>query len=463
MSRLPQYLLPVFLLGVGAALITAAYREEADKEWKTWRKAPVAVNLPAGETERCLTCHEGIEPISDAHPVEVIGCVSCHGGNGLALDKERAHAGLKGGRNPGDLSVAREACGGNGINCHVGRESFYRSPVDTVPLVPMATKAGEIAMSARDLGWQPDGLSRYGVRPVPSPGEEQRGSGVERGLADPASGLQAYSAGDQPAEKKLADNCLADCHLWAGLPDKEQVSPQKRGDGRFLGGCSACHVPFRPGGVYEGEDRTVDRTAAGHAPRHEFTTAIPYTACNACHNQGVHSLARMEFLQRDDIPPGAITDPRADRQAAYYIPLARYAGCEVTLDCIDCHTRNEVMGDGHLYGNKEKAQVIRCYNCHGTAAQGPRWQRIESADADAIWAVRAMTTEFPELEQGDVVAMTDKGEPMINVRLEAGQPVLYSKIDGRRIIIPQVAGSACTQDTERQRGDDCHNCHDVSG
>ena len=53
-----------------------------------------------GGPEYCLTCHQGVEEISSAHPVEVFGCVTCHGGEPLSLDPDKAHQGLIGGRNP---------------------------------------------------------------------------------------------------------------------------------------------------------------------------------------------------------------------------------------------------------------------------------------------------------------------------------------------------------------------------
>ncbi|OQY30999.1 MAG: hypothetical protein B6243_09145, partial [Anaerolineaceae bacterium 4572_5.2] len=61
-----------------------------------------------GEAELCLTCHIGLAEISPSHPVDVFGCVSCHGGNGLTLDEDQAHAGLRGAKNPSDLSVVQE-------------------------------------------------------------------------------------------------------------------------------------------------------------------------------------------------------------------------------------------------------------------------------------------------------------------------------------------------------------------
>ena len=59
-----------------------------------------------GQAEVCLTCHLGMEGTSASHPVEAFGCVSCHGGQRLALDKDAAHTGLVGDGNPGRLDAA---------------------------------------------------------------------------------------------------------------------------------------------------------------------------------------------------------------------------------------------------------------------------------------------------------------------------------------------------------------------
>src|SRR5512136_951725 len=75
---------------------------------------PTLTNNP----ELCLTCHDGIEEISPSHPVAAFGCVICHGGNALALDKNLAHAGLRGGKNPADFTVVEASCGGS--QCHSG-------------------------------------------------------------------------------------------------------------------------------------------------------------------------------------------------------------------------------------------------------------------------------------------------------------------------------------------------------
>jgi len=61
-----------------------------------------------GESERCLTCHLGLEEISPNHPVERTGCIACHGGDRLALDVKAAHRGL--------VRSDQKSCGGS--SCH---------------------------------------------------------------------------------------------------------------------------------------------------------------------------------------------------------------------------------------------------------------------------------------------------------------------------------------------------------
>ncbi len=53
---------------------------------------------PAGDLERCTTCHPGLDDLTATHasqstdsPYQGWGCTICHGGNGRALDVDEAH------------------------------------------------------------------------------------------------------------------------------------------------------------------------------------------------------------------------------------------------------------------------------------------------------------------------------------------------------------------------------------
>lgn len=443
----------VAILGVvlGGVALILVFIKDAMQPWRRFSAEPMTV-VPTltGKPERCLTCHFGIEEIGPAHPTRAFGCVVCHGGNALALSKPRAHKGLLGKRNPSTLEVQERTCGKEG--CHVRSDNPSRSPSASVPLTLMATKASEIAKAAFALGWQKDELARFGV----SPAREALGLIPEirekRMLA--ASSLAPFRPEDNPQKTRFVKNCLSFCHLHTG-------HDLKNTDARHLSGCAACHVPFRPSGRYLGKDKAIKKNEAGHAPYHKMTTAISYTACNACHNQGVHSL-RLEFFYRTDIPRPAITDPKADRWKAYYIPQAQFARCEVELECIDCHTRTEVMGDGHLTGNKDALQRVRCKTCHGTKTSLPALRTLASGADEAFWVVRSYRRGFPALKLGDRIGITDASEPLPHLREKNGQVILHSKAHEKRWRVPLATHSRCAQEEKKQRSQDCYPCHDAS-
>jgi len=35
------------------------------------------------------------------------------------------------------------------------------------------------------------------------------------------------------------------------------------------------------------------------------------------------------------------------------------------MQCIDCHTSNDIHGDGNIYSKREQAVEIECTDCHG--------------------------------------------------------------------------------------------------
>jgi hypothetical protein len=440
--------LGIILLGAALAIV---FIQGSRRPWRRFASEPVTI-VPTltGEPERCLSCHAGIEEISPAHPIRAFGCVICHGGNALALSKARAHRGLLGKRNPASLEVQEKTCGKEG--CHTRPDHPLRSPSMSVPLTLMATKASEIAKVGFALGWQKNELARFGFRGLKDPFGLAPEVLEKRSLL--VGALIPFQPAENPQKERFIQNCLRFCHLNTGYDLKNPKA-------EHLSGCAACHVPFRPEDRYLGKDKSINKYEIGHAPYHRMTTAIPYTACNACHNQGVHSL-RLKFFYRRDIPRRAITDPKADRFKAYYIPQAQFARCEVELECIDCHTRSEVMGDGHLTGNKAALQRVRCKTCHGTSQTLPRFVTLAKGEEEAFWLIRSYREGFPRLELGDRVILTEPGEPLPHVRMQGSGLVLHSKVWEKTWTIPFVMESGCTQDPKKQRSQDCYPCHDAS-
>jgi hypothetical protein len=392
-----------------------------------------------GEPEYCLTCHQGIEEISSAHPVEVFGCVSCHGGQPLALDPEKAHQGLIGGRNPSDFAVVEQGCGGS--DCHSGSPEDHRDHIARALTSIQSTYAGAIAQVRFAFGVQPDPIARYGIQTVNDLSVTTK-TGVPRLEAFDPVLLQ-----DPEPVQNFADRCLT-CHLYA--EPIAEVGYQR------LTGCSACHTPSNLNGTYVGGDPTVARDQSGHAAQHRLTTSIPYTQCNTCHNRGNYSLVEMVFHPREDLP----MDQRAPRLQDYYQPIAQFTLCEWELDCVDCHTSGETMGDGDLHSNQAEIQYIQCRTCHGTLDERPLTYTIE--DPEDLALRRSFLNPFIDLQVGDTVLMTASGEALWSVKqLPDGTLIQVGKATNVAYEIPLVMGSECEQNLEEQESRYCHACHAV--
>lgn len=407
----PSFLLASLVLFL--ALLFAGWRQ-------LQQPRPVALTPTlTGKVEYCLSCHSDVQEVSPSHPVKTFGCVVCHGGEPLALDADLAHSTMRGGNNPSDPQVIEASCGGN--NCHSGSAADHRDHIQRSMSSLQATYAGAIAILRYTFGAQPDLLAHMAASPLPG----------ENGASLPVfNPVQETS----PALVAFGKNCLT-CHLAAQPRPGAQYA-------RFTG-CSACHTPTAG----------TDLSAKGRPPVHKLTTAIPYTQCNTCHNRGNYDIVKMEFQERSDQP--------SDRLHDYYQPIAQFTRCEWTLDCVDCHTSGEAMGDGQYHNNKKEVQYIRCKTCHGTKEELPLTQTI--TDTNDLALRLAFLNPVIDLKVGDTILVTDKGEPLWNTRvLSDGTYELFDKATGQRFTFRPVKGSACTQKTDQQESRTCHECHSVS-
>lgn len=414
--------------------------EQEIKEWQEKKPEVQEIRLSDGRVERCMTCHLGIEEISDSHSSDSIGCTACHGGNSLSLDEKIAHEGMYGKGHPGQLKVARASCGGNSFvgQCHSGNKQEADNQVDLLTTSLMASKGGELSMTRY----------MYGLDIPP------------KVLLKPGEIAAEFPApfNQRPEEAKFQETCLSACHLNEGkLAGQVDLAAN---------GCETCHVQVNSQHFYKGTDVTIPRDKYGYGISHRLTVQMPYTQCDQCHNQGEYSLDTMEFTPRTDLdrvkssPPPDQEDLET-RWQNVYSPGLVFTKCEVNLDCIDCHTRKEVMGDGEMYASEWKALKIQCQDCHGSTVRQPiEWKITDKSDA--AWVEDRINPDFPDLNMGDVVLKTAKGEELPYVRLEDGKWYSYRKTNAEKFEIPQVIGSGCLQDPLKQSSDDCHKCHDVS-
>jgi hypothetical protein len=391
------------------------------------RSKPIAL-IPTltGKVEYCLTCHSDLPEISKSHPVKTFGCVICHGGVPLALDATLAHSTLRGGANPADYSVVQENCGG--ANCHSGTAASYSDDIPRSTTSIQDTYAGAIAIMRYTYGGQTNLKALFGTSAIQDP---QSTSGI--------TSLQKYDPKTEtnPMLRLFGQNCLT-CHLSA---------PPIQTGGRYdhFTGCAACHTPTQLPNLTSVNTKTATLV-------HKLTTAIPYTQCDACHNRGNYDLRTMVFQAR--------TDSAVTRLQDYYQPIAQFTKCEWTLDCIDCHTRTEAMGDGSLYSSKLDIQYIQCKTCHGTLTQLPLTRTL--TDPNDLAFRLAQLNPVVNLKLGDTILVTAKGEPLWNTRvMPDGTYQLVGKASGQVFPFKPVMGSGCKQDPNNQSSASCHQCHSV--
>ncbi|MFQ5408251.1 MAG: multiheme c-type cytochrome [Anaerolineales bacterium] len=425
MNRESRWSIVIGSLALLIALAAVEWRQ-ASPPWREFQPdGPVRTLIPAisDEPELCLTCHFGIEEISPSHPVDVFGCVACHGGDRLSLDVAEAHADLRGpSGNPADLSVVEQSCGS--ADCHGGELQSNRNHIARITRSLHTTYASALAAFAQE----------YDVAAGPL--------GVVDVAADiygPPGTLDALAALDPAAlesagAKRFSDNCLH-CHLGAAPIDAP---------GYYRGaGCAACHVPYADDGVYRGADPTVPTDEPGHPLRHALTVVMPSAQCTRCHGRGNYSLQTLAFTPHD---PG--DNPHNTDTATV---------CERELDCIDCHNAGEAMGDGYLYANADAAPSVECRTCHGTLEEPPSLVTLDDPNDPAFRRANLNSNYF--VHEGDRTLVAPNGEAFGAVRWQDGRLVQTGRVTGRTYSVPLVQGSACQQNIDEQAASDCRACH----
>ena len=329
----------------------------------------------------CAVCHTTIE---EMHPWAPVTCVMCHGGNADATAKEQAHVAQ--GRHapgdervvgvgfepeatrfldPGNLRAAAQSCG----PCH-------QKAVYDVGHSLHATTSGHLGDGLYENGVVADRHPRVSIFDV----RDELPEGTPRPKEAVASLKQIESfqgAGDRDkASTHFTDlprkNCMQ-CHLWS----KGRAVRGRAGmDGDYRGeGCGACHTPYADDGLSISRDPTIDKYEPGHPRKHEMVRFPTTDACGRCH-YGDASIG-LSFRGMAQPVPGMPQTPdapglhRKRLNGVYYIEDPAATPPDIHhqrgMNCVDCHTRNDVMGDGFLYSRMEDAVETSCEGCHGTA------------------------------------------------------------------------------------------------
>ena len=366
----------------------------------------------------CISCHEGIE---EMHPAYPLSCVDCHGGDGEATDKDKAHVLPKKPppgdervlprnydlawqrfRNPTNLRVAHAVCG----DCH--------DPTTTDVLKSLhATTCGHLG----------DGLYEHGLTSSKRPSvgvfaQTDDDGDVPEGALRSVRQIPAPRSGGarDKIENHYADlprKACMNCHLWStGRAVRGRVGM----DGDYRGeGCAACHVTYDDDGRSRSGDPTIDKLEPGHPRKHQFTSKIPTETCTRCH-YGDASIG-LSFRGMAQLVPGMPAGPDVEGttdqllNGTFYLQDPDLTPPDVHHQrgrhCIDCHTAADVMGDGNIWPQMDHAVEIECTSCHGTI--------------DAV-------TDF----------LTSHGRRVTNLERDGDRYFLRSKVTGKRHRVVQA-------------------------
>lgn len=353
--------------------------------------AVTALPSSALAADQCLSCHEGIEQISDVEEMAELDCTDCHNGDASATGVDEAHSGMY--ANPGDMRVVDETCG----SCHPDEVEVVRKSLH-------ATSAGKISGARYAQGAQSRAaiFANYAIKDDDPQGKFALASLEEIPMFDPSKpeGPENHLIDDY-----LRNQCLR-CHVWSD-------GHQRDGDYR-ASGCAACHVLYSDMGLYEGGDKAIPRDQKDRPIVHRITIKIPETQCIHCHNRGARTGVSFIGTMESDgygTPWTAEGGKQGKLHGKFYNHLTKNVHYERGMTCIDCHTMQDLHGDGNIYAKKWQAVEIECVDCHGTV-------------------------------QKRTALKTSWGNPLPNVAEKKGKIILTSKLTGKEHVVPQIAEAA---------------------
>lgn len=376
----------------------------------------------------CLSCHEGIEEVSQTH--KDITCTTCHGGNDKVQDKEQSHKNMYGKNNPSDPSVWHITCG----KCH-------EYEVKRVSSTIMLTNTG-IIKNTLDAWGQRDNVSLYSQNSIEKPYNES------------GNPINIYNIKDN-------DNISADMYRKICSSCHVGQSADMGYKGVHSSGCAACHFPYGEYGEYAGQDKSMQGKYM-HSVSHKMQSLPDDDVCLACHNRsGRIALSyKGQYDGNNALVP--LKDGFAGPDLTSGLRNVRHFQADIHhsagMECIDCHTSNEIMGDGYYYENMYDQIEISCQSCHGSYSEKPKTKKEtkENTGSQNIKSVYAKNIPF-----GTNAVLTDKERPFSNVYEKDGEFKLISKRSGIERDIKIITGTK-EHNIKGHYNMECYSCHSAN-
>ncbi len=226
-------------------------------------------------------------------------------------------------------------------------------------------------------------------------------------------------------------------------------------------GCAACHFPFDEAGEYRGGDRTM-RGRVSHSTTHALQGLPPMSACTACHQRsGRIALSYQGLCDGNNalVPTrGGNPGPMSTSDDRSFTHIAPDVHFSAGMECIDCHTSREVMGEGYAAPDMRAQLEIRCENCHGDGVTRPQSAPVFRENELPL---RESRQYGRRIAPGTRMVLTGKGRPYSNVLMRNDSVMVMLKRSGRMLRSPVVTGTPEHRIAGHERVE-CYACHSRS-
>jgi hypothetical protein len=139
------------------------------------------------------------------------------------------------------------------------------------------------------------------------------------------------------------------------------------------------------------------------------------------------------------------------RNAVHIAPDIHF---QAGMECIDCHTSREIMGDGYAHASMDRQVEISCADCHG----GPSSLKVHEITRENDSAVQESRSYRLPARIGMQMLLTAKGRPYANVFIADGNIVVQGKRSGKFFRSPLITGTP--EHTIKGHGRlECFACH----
>ncbi len=388
--------------------------------------------------EFCITCHIGIKDISSSHPTDTFGCVICHGGDPLTLDVNQAHKNIIGGKNPSNLKYVKKSCGLS--KCH-------SNDIKRVKNSLMNTMAGVIADLRYQWNAQKNKRGIYAtVNTKDNFGNILKKIPFYQKKDIPANYNEKFEISDKISDSHFRKFCSM-CHIGADNPNSTS---------NHSSGCATCHVIYENSSRYKGEDPTIPKDEPGHAPFHRLTKKIPSKQCIHCHNRSNRYGTSYIGIGENDFygtpyHKGNLNSNRLIGGRFYY-HFKSDIHFEKGMECIDCHTANEIMGNGKIHFKMDEATLITCEDCHGSYEKNVKTIKISSLN-------NPLLSKYGKLKLNDKIVISDKKEILPNIKKEGKNLYLYTKLQNTKLKIKTVFKDKNHKINNCNKNMECYTCH----